>query len=73
MEQHRLKLHAIHTEAFVYLIYPAMEDAFAGLMLVDPEDERPEMTSREARIARAFAESKENYSSEIVVMTPGVR
>ncbi|KAF8604571.1 hypothetical protein BDV93DRAFT_605879 [Ceratobasidium sp. AG-I] len=48
-----------------------MDDAFAELMLTDPEDERPEMTSREARIARAFTESKKSYASEIVVTPPG--
>ena len=57
----------------VCLIYLIMEDAFAELVLMDPEDERPEMTSREARIARAFTESKKNYASEIVVTPPGVR
>lgn len=50
-----------------------MDDAFAELMLTDPEDEKPEMTSREARIARAFAESKKSYASEVVVTPPGVR
>ncbi|KAG8684977.1 hypothetical protein FRC11_011332 [Ceratobasidium sp. 423] len=48
-----------------------MEDAFADLLLDDPEDDRPEMTSREARIARAFDESKKSYASEIVITPPG--
>ncbi|CAE6427820.1 unnamed protein product [Rhizoctonia solani] len=48
-----------------------MDDAFADLLLTDPEDEQPEMTSREARIARAFDESKKSYSSEIVVTPLG--
>ncbi|EUC65085.1 hypothetical protein RSOL_496960, partial [Rhizoctonia solani AG-3 Rhs1AP] len=46
-------------------------DAFADLALHDPEDEQPEMTSREARIARAFTDSKKSYSSEIVFTPPG--
>lgn len=50
-----------------------MEDVFAELLLTNPEDEKPEMTSREARIARAFADSKQSYASEIVVTPPGVR
>ncbi|KAH7342091.1 hypothetical protein B0J17DRAFT_746337 [Rhizoctonia solani] len=49
-----------------------MEDVFADLLLTDPEDERPEMTLREARIARAFDDSKKSYSSEIVITPPGV-
>jgi hypothetical protein len=49
-----------------------MEDAFAELLLTDPEDEKPEMTSREARIARAFEESKKSYASEIVITPAGV-
>ncbi|KAL5635199.1 hypothetical protein ACGC1H_003034 [Rhizoctonia solani] len=44
-------------------------DAFADLILTD--DEPPKMTSREARIARAFDESKKSYSSEIVLTPPG--
>ncbi|CAE7230149.1 unnamed protein product [Rhizoctonia solani] len=48
-----------------------MDDAFGDLLLTDPEDEQPEMTSREARIARAFGESKKSYASEIVVTPPG--
>ncbi|CCO30712.1 hypothetical protein BN14_04742 [Rhizoctonia solani AG-1 IB] len=48
-----------------------MDDAFADLLLADPEDEQPEMTSREARIARAFNDSKKSYPSEIVVTPPG--
>jgi hypothetical protein len=50
-----------------------MDDAFADLLLADPEDEQPEITSREARIARAFNDSKKSYPSEIVVTPPGVR
>ncbi|KEP45551.1 hypothetical protein V565_261420 [Rhizoctonia solani 123E] len=47
-------------------------DAFADLALHDPEDDaQPEMTSREARIARAFTDSKKSYSSEIVFTPPG--
>ncbi|GAB1521641.1 hypothetical protein RhiTH_004738 [Rhizoctonia solani] len=48
-----------------------MDDAFADLQLTDPEDDQPEMSSREARIARAFDESKKSYSSETVVTPPG--
>ncbi|CAE6427579.1 unnamed protein product [Rhizoctonia solani] len=48
-----------------------MEDVFADLLLTDPEDDQPEMTLREARIARAFDESKKSYSSEMVVTPPG--
>ncbi|KAG9122605.1 hypothetical protein FRC07_000952, partial [Ceratobasidium sp. 392] len=48
-----------------------MDDAFADLLLTDPEDEQPQMTSREARIARAFEQSKQSYASEIVVTPPG--
>ncbi|KAF8688997.1 hypothetical protein RHS03_09409, partial [Rhizoctonia solani] len=50
-----------------------MDDAFADLQLTDPEDDQPEMSSREARIARAFDESKKSYSSETVVTPPGVQ
>ncbi|CUA67253.1 hypothetical protein RSOLAG22IIIB_07299 [Rhizoctonia solani] len=47
-------------------------DAFGDLLLTDPEDEQPDhVTSRQARIARAFDESKKSYSSEIVVTPPG--
>ncbi|CAE6414934.1 unnamed protein product [Rhizoctonia solani] len=48
-----------------------MEDAFADLVLTDPEDEQPEMSSRKVRIARAFDESKKSYASEVVVTPPG--
>ncbi|KAG8776141.1 hypothetical protein FRC12_001076 [Ceratobasidium sp. 428] len=48
-----------------------MDDAFAELLLTDPEDEQPQMTSREMRIARAFEQSKQSYASETVVTPPG--
>ncbi|KAJ1307206.1 hypothetical protein OPQ81_001321 [Rhizoctonia solani] len=46
-------------------------DVFADLHLTDPEDEQPGMTLREARIARAFDESRKSYASEVVITPPG--
>ncbi|KAG8744151.1 hypothetical protein FRC10_010720 [Ceratobasidium sp. 414] len=48
-----------------------MDDVFAELLLADPEDEQPQVTSREARIARAFEQSKKSYGSEVVITPPG--
>lgn len=45
-------------------------DAFADLALVDSDDEQ--VTSREARIARAFQDSKKSYPTEVVLTPPGV-
>jgi hypothetical protein len=50
-----------------------MDDPFGELLLTEPDDEQPQMTSREARIARAFEQSKKSYVSETVVTPPGVR
>ncbi|KAB5594829.1 hypothetical protein CTheo_1644 [Ceratobasidium theobromae] len=44
-------------------------DAFADLALVDSDDEQ--VTSREARIARAFQDSKKSYPTEVVLTPPG--
>ncbi|QRW03883.1 hypothetical protein RhiLY_02882 [Ceratobasidium sp. AG-Ba] len=49
-----------------------MDDAFAELVLADPQDDQPpQVTSREARIARAFEQSKKTYASETVVTPRG--